>query len=207
MVEKGLELFRDYFFWIDFMIAGAAPLATYALYRLGKIDKYIWVLFWVGFCIGLTWEVPMQLVNNFFPENAVHVEMRGLPVHFSAIILAHSLWDGGLFILGVLAAWLFSGSPLFARFNWKELIALIVWGQASELWVELTATFGEAWAYIPRWYNPELFKFNGHPITLMPQLIWLAAPIVFYFIALWLRGYFPAASADSGKDVDKVPEG
>ena len=28
---------------------------------------------------------------------------------------------------------------------------------------------------------------NGHGITLLPQLIWLAAPIVFYFISIEIR--------------------
>lgn len=187
-----LELFRSNFYWIDFTIGGLTPVVVYTLYRTGRVDKYIWVLFWVGFALGLTWEVPMSVLNEIGGEAAVARFVRPLPTHFSVLILMHTFWDGGLFLLGVLLVHLVSGGRPFERFQWSELVVLVGWGQASELWVELTSTFGEAWAYIPKPWNPSLFKFNGQDITLMPQLIWLAAPVVFYFIALALRPRFRA---------------
>lgn len=187
-METLFELFRSNFYWIDLFIGGSAPVVTYVLYKSGRVGRFIWVLFWVGFCIGLTWEVPMQLLNELSQGHAVHSYTRPPPFHFSVIIISHSLWDGGLFLLGVFMVRLVCKKPIFERFQARELIVLIIWGQASELWVELTSTLGEAWAYIPRPWNPSLFKFNGQDITLMPQLIWLAAPIAFYFIALKVRG-------------------
>jgi len=188
MLNAGLELFRSHFYWIDFAIGVAAPLVAYALYRGGRIDRFMWGLFWLGFAIGLTWEVPMQVLNQMGDAWAVHRYVRPPPVHFSVIIVLHSCWDGGLFLLGVGLMRLIGRAPVFERFRAIELAVLIVWGQASELWVEMTSVSGEGWSYIPRPWNPALFKFNGQAITLMPQLIWLAAPMVFYFIALKLRG-------------------
>lgn len=76
--------------------------------------------------------------------------------------------------------------PHLVRFRWSELAVLLVWGSVFELVVELSAS-GVAWVYIPRWWNPALFQFRGADITLMPQLIWIAAPIVFYLVALAIR--------------------
>jgi hypothetical protein len=182
-----LTLFRENFYLIDFAVGIIAPLMVYGLVRLGLLERYFWRLFWLGFGIGLTWEVPMQVLNQLGPELAAHAYVRPPPVPFIVIIIMHSSWDGGLFLLGLALCRLILRGPVLARFNAIELLILIVWGQASELWVELTATFGEAWHYIPRSWNPALFSFNGQPITLLPQLIWLAAPILFYLIALKLR--------------------
>ena len=179
-----LELFRSNFYWIDFAIGGLTPLAVYGLYRSGRIDRLAWILFWIGFGLGLTWEVPMSTLNEFSEAHAVARFIRPLPTHFSVLIVMHSFWDGGLFLLGVWLAHLICKPPLFTRFRACELQVLLVWGQASELWVELTSTFGEGWVYIPKSWNPSLFQFNGQDITLLPQLIWLAAPVVFYGMAL-----------------------
>ncbi len=189
-----LELFRNYFYWIDFTIGTVTPISVYALYKTGKIDKFIWVLFWVGFGLGLTWEIPMSTLNEFGDALAVHRFVRPSPAPFWVIIIMHSFWDGGLFLLGVLCVKIVGKGPLFEKFSPRDLIALVIWGQASELWVEMTSTLGEAWVYIPRPWNPSLFQNNGHDITLMPQLIWLAAPIAFYFIALKLRPRFYPSS-------------
>lgn len=182
-----LELFRSNFYWIDFTIGGLTPIVVFILYKTGRVDKYIWFLFWLGFALGLTWEIPISVLSEFSETHAVTRFVRPLPTSFMMIIIMHSFWDGGLFLIGVWLVHRFCGAPVFERFKPSELIVLLVWGQASELWVELTSTFGEAWAFIPRSWNPSLFKFNGHDITLMPQLIWLAAPIAFYFIAVWTR--------------------
>lgn len=182
-----IELFRDNFYWIDFTIGGAMPVAAFILYRLGRIDRFQLCLFWVGVTLGLTWEFPMSWLNQYSETHAVARFIRPLPTHFSAIIIFHSLWDGGLFLLGVWVVKLVCRNPHFERFRVCELAALLVWGQVSELWVELTSTFSGGWAYITYWWNPSLFVFNGHDITLLPQLIWLAAPVVFYFIALRLK--------------------
>jgi hypothetical protein len=64
---------------------------------------------------------------------------------------------------------------------------MVLWGQLSELAVELVGSNGALWEYQGTWYNPVLFRVNDYNITLLPQLVWLAAPVVFYFAALWIN--------------------
>jgi hypothetical protein len=182
-----LELFRQNFYRIDYLIGVACPLTAFVLYKTGRMGRFPWLLFWLGCAIGLTWEAPMQILNELFPAHAVHAYTRRPPLVFPTVMILHSFWDGGLFLAGVGLVYWSSRASYFEKFKARELLILLGWGQASELWVELTATFGEAWTYIPRPWNPVLFHFNFQPITLMPQLIWLAAPVVFYFIALKLK--------------------
>jgi len=176
---------------MDLAIGVVAPVAVYALYRSGRADRFIVRLFWLGFVIGLAWEVPMQLANEVF-DSPVHTYTQAPPVHFIFIIMSHSSWDGMLFLMGVGLMRLACGGPVLAKFRPCELLVFMAWGQVSALWVELTSIFGGAWAYIPKPWNPRLFTFNGQPITLLPQLIWLVAPAVFYLMALRARPSRPA---------------
>jgi hypothetical protein len=76
----------------------------------------------------------------------------------------------------------------FNRFDYKELAVLLVYGQVSELIVELLSILNEGWVFLPNyWWNPTLFRFSGYHITFFPQLVWLIAPIVFYFIAIGVK--------------------
>lgn len=193
-----VETFRDWFYPIDFAVGIAAPLIVYALYRAGRVEHLYWLLFFAGFAIGLTWEVPMQLANETGLFSPVHAYTREPPAHFSVIIIMHSSWDGGIFLLGAALARLVCGGPLFLRFRSCELGVMVVWGQVSALWVELTSTYGEAWHYIPKPWNPAMFHFNGSPITVLPQLIWLAAPVVFYFVGLFVSRMIDRKSAEEG---------
>jgi len=195
MIDFFIELLRSYFWEIDFAIGTATPVAVGFLYYRKIIDRYIWFLFWLGCALGLTWEIPMSGVTALDPANAV-LGYAYVHPHFLAIIVMHTFWDGGLFLLGVLLVRLLCPAPIFAKFSAREFLVLIVWGQASELWVETTSILGQAWHFIPRSYNPALFKFMGHDVTLMPQLIWLAAPIAFYLIAVPARRKFAAPNPD-----------
>jgi len=174
----------DNFYWIDFTIGGLTPIAVYLLYRRKLISKPVWLLFWVGFALGLAFEIPLSVTNAFSKTMPFAYFVRPLPVHFSVLIVMHSFWDAGILLIGVLLVFLVSGASYFDKFKWPELIVLLIWGQVSELAVELTSTFNHGWAYIPYWWNPSLFKFNGLDITPLLQIIWFVVPIIFYFIGL-----------------------
>lgn len=179
-----------FFYWFTWIAGILICLIVYILYKTNKIDKYIWHLFWIGFLLGLCWELPLSIANqvsNFPPARFITPTPSPSPVSTIIIIITHSLWDGGLFLLGVWFVNLLCKKSILEKFKACELIILIIYGQVSELIVELTSSFSNAWEYIEYWWNPTLFMFNGHNITLMPQLIWLAAPIAFYFIALKLK--------------------
>jgi len=187
--EFVLNFFQENFYWIDFTIGFLIPIVVATLYKAKRISRFTWYLFWLGVLLGLAWELPMSISNEFsiYP---VAQFITPLLTHFSIVVITHSFWDGGLFLIGVGLIYLICKSPHFTKFKGKELAVLLIWGQLSELAVELSSTYSGAWEYIPYWWNPSLFVFNGHYITLLPQLIWLIAPIVFYTIAVKLRTKF-----------------
>jgi hypothetical protein len=181
-----MSLLRNNFYLIDFAIGAAIPLIALALRRTGKISSFTWKLFWVGTLIGLTWEIPLSTLDGLGIVDIFRF-MTPPPAHFVVIIISHSLWDGGLFLLGVGLVTILCPGPRFEQFSLRELAVLLVWGQVQELAVELLSTGSGGWEYNPTWWNPSLFLFNGRHITLVPQLIWLAAPVLFYFIALRIK--------------------
>ncbi len=175
------------FYHIDLIIGFSAPILVYVLYRLKKIRKFSWYIFWVGAAIGLTWEIPM-FIGSAETTYFVTIEtIRPYPYHYLIFMISHTLWDGGLFLMGYWLVLLLCKSPNFEHFNIKELIILIVYGQIQELIVEIGAVSNSAWTFIVYWWNPALFHVNGYPITLYPQLVWLYGPIVFYYLLLKLK--------------------
>ena len=178
------------FYWFVYISGIVICLTVFVLYKMELIDKFLWLLYWVGFAVGLCWEIPLSIADDYsiYPP-VTYLAPRPFPPPFStiAIMITASLWDGGLFLLGVLFVKLICSEPYFDRFKGKELGILIIYGQISELLVELISSSGSGWEYNVYWWNPLLFVFNGRNITLMPQLIWFAAPIAFYIIALKLK--------------------
>ncbi len=143
-------------------------------------------LFWLGVAIGLTWEIPIFL-SAIFASDPIVGFLREPPLDPFVFMVAHSFWDGGLFLLGLTFVGALCAHPVLARFRWPELAVLILWGQVSEFAVEIVSVLNQGWVYHGgRAWNPVLFHVAGHPLTLVPQLIWLAAPIVYYLLALRL---------------------
>jgi len=177
---------QSVFYQLDLIIGFTAPVLVYFLYRIKKINKFSWYIFWVGAAIGLTWEIPMFVgsYENIF----VTIEIiRPYPYHYLIFMISHTLWDGGLFLIGYWLVQLLCKSPHFNKFNIKELIILIAYGQIQEILVELGAVSNSAWYFIVYWWNPALFYVNGYPLTLYPQLVWLYGSIVFYILLLKLK--------------------
>jgi len=182
-----LALFQSAYYVLDLLIGYGAPLVVFALYRTQRLDRWWWRLFWVGCALGLTWEIPMFVLSGEDTGLPLLHWVRPLPVHYLILMGSHTLWDGGLFLVGVWLVRRLCHSPSFRSFRWQELAVLLVYGQVSELLVELSSTLNDGWVFVTGYgWNPTLFHFNGHPITLMPQLVWLVAPVVFYWIALKL---------------------
>ena len=181
-----MDFLRDNFYYIDFAIGAAVPAAVAVLYLSRRISAFTWKLFWIGTLIGLTWEIPLSTLDGLGIVDIFRF-MTPPPAHFIVIIISHSFWDGGLFLAGAALVNLLCPEPRFTRFRIRELAILMAWGQVQELGVELLSTGSGGWEYNPSWWNPSLFLFNGRHITLVPQLIWLAAPVIFYCAALKIR--------------------
>ena len=178
------------FYWFVYFSGIIICITVFMLYKTNYIDNFTWYLYWIGFAIGLCWEIPLSIADDYSPYPPVtYLASAPFPLPFStiAIMITTSLWDGGLFLLGLIFVKILCPEPHYNRFKGKELGVLIVYGQASELMVELISTTSGGWEYNVYWWNPLLFIFNGHNITLLPQLIWLIAPIIYYFLIIKLK--------------------
>ena len=63
------------------------------------------------------------------------------------------------------------------------LLIMIIWGSFSEFLVDLNGN-GKLWLFIENWYNPVFITINDNGLTIIPQLIWFVAPILYYFTVL-----------------------
>jgi len=184
-----MSILEPIFYQIDLLIGFGAPILVFILYRTKKINQFSWYIFWIGALIGLSWEIPMFVLNfeNIF---VIKELIQAYPVHYIVFMISHTLWDGGLFLIGYWLVKLICKEPNFDNFYIKELSILIVFGQIQELIVEIGAVSNNRWTYIVYWWNPALFYINGYPITLFPHIYWLFGTLIFYYVLLKLKPKF-----------------
>jgi hypothetical protein len=158
-------------------------------------------LFWLGVGIGLTWEIPIFL-SALFASEPILGFLREPPLHPFIFMAAHAFWDGGLFLAGIALVQALCAHPVLRSFRWQELAVLILWGQLSALAVEVVSVLNQGWVYSGEHvWNPVIFYVAGHPITTIPQLIWLAAPVAYYACVLRLARH--ASAAQQGDEVGR----
>jgi hypothetical protein len=174
-----------WYYSLDLLVGYGLPVVVTVLAQQQRLSRQTWRLFWWGVLLGLVWEVPIFVLSAESWGPAIIHWIHPLPTHYGVFLIAHSLWDGGLFLAGLALMKRLGARPCCQRFSAAELTVLVLWGQLSALLVELSSTYSEAWAYREgHWWNVTLFHFNNHPITLLPQGIWLVAPLAFYGLAL-----------------------
>jgi hypothetical protein len=179
------------FYWTDLAIALAIPLLFVLLYTTHRISRFNWLLYWAGCAVGALWEIPFYFIGPDFSSAPLYILKAPIPYPLFLLHFVHCFWDGGLFMTGVLLVNLVCKGEHFTRFRPLELLIMLVWGGLQELGVELASVGSSGWAFVPRWWNPTMFAYQGSDITLVPQLIWLAAPVIFYFTALRVRKTLP----------------
>ncbi|UCE86755.1 MAG: hypothetical protein JSU66_03190 [Deltaproteobacteria bacterium] len=192
-------MLEAHFFAVDLFVGFSLPVYLHVRHRSDPAPVRVLQLFWLGVAIGLTWEVPLFLSTIFASEPIVGF-LREPPVHPGVFMIAHAFWDGGLFLVGLGLVRAACPHPVLARFRWPEMVVFALWGQLSALAVEVSSVLNQGWVYHGgHAWNPVLFHLAGHPITVLPQLIWLAAPIAYYLCALRIvRPSGPAISIKSG---------
>ena len=177
----------DYFFLVgDFTVAVGLVIGFVLAYRNKKISNTYYIMFWIGCLIGSTWEFTFLYLGPEFVHSVKEwpYGLGGWPRKVS-----HSIWDGGLFMVGVYLCEKYLNGPLFQRFDKIELFIFSSWGIFQELLVEYLFN-GRVWIYEPLPWNPVIIPaLPGSAAlcpgyTLIPQAVWVVAPIVFYFIFL-----------------------
>ena len=190
--------------WItDLILPSLAIIIMCWLYLARKCDLAIFLAFWAGCLIGAIWEFTFDLLGDsftvhegchFVANNEVCLTENPLPRWY--ISLAHTIEDGGIFMIGVGLAWLILGRNKrehFTRWHWGEFGIIWAWGVISNYLVDWTS-IGKTFLFIPSEYNPayyetSLFSANGEtlPYTVVPDAIWYVATIPFYLVLLWLK--------------------
>ena len=177
----------DYLFLVgDFTVA----LALFFGFAIAKskdlLSKQYYMLFIIGCLIGACWEFTFLYLGDEF-VHSVKVWPHGLGGWPRK--LSHSIWDGGIFMVGIYLCRKYLQGPLFQSFKKNELLIMMTWGIFQELLVEYLFN-GRVWIYEPLPWNPVIIpSLPGSAqlcpgYTLIPQAIWVIAPIIFYFICL-----------------------
>lgn len=200
--REPLAILETHFFTMDLLVGFSLPAYVHLRNRARGDAARVIQLFWLGVAIGLTWEIPIFL-SAILATDPIIGFLREPPLHPIVFMVAHAFWDGGLFLLGLALVRALCAHPVLAGFRWSELAVFILWGQVSALAVEVISVLNQGWFYHGgRPWNPVLFHVAGHPITLVPQLIWLAAPVVYYLAALRLTGR-PLGVSDNGDGAER----
>ncbi len=170
----------------DIAVGLAVPLGTAGLFALRWISLREVLFVVLGFLIGLSFELFIGLLPGF-----IVFKMRW-PLPMVTILVSHSLWDAGLLMAGCVLAGVVLRrrlSDVCARFDWRELAVMALWGAGSAFVVELVGN-GVMWEYQPRGWNPVWITINGQGYTAFIQLVWVVAPVVFYLGCLGISRYF-----------------
>ncbi len=177
-----MAFLRDHFWCLDFAIGASILLCVCALFAAKRLSPLTFRLFLAGLAIGLTWEIPLSTLDGL---GIVHIFdfLTSPPAPFAVVLASHTCWDGGLCLVGLGLVRALCPAPHFVGFRWRELLVLLAWGQLQELGIELLSSGSAGWTYVPAWWNPSLFQFQGKHITLVPQLMWLWGAAAFYAAA------------------------
>ncbi len=163
----------------DIAIGTMIPVATVWLYVTGRIQKkHLWLMVW-GFVVGSTWEFAF-----YFLGDTVHTLHTEWPLPIITLHLSHTFWDAGLFIVGYWLCLLILRTPdCCTTFRWAELAIMWLWGAGQEFVVELLGN-GVIWEYRVLAWNPVWITIGDQGYTVLPQLIWAVAPVVYYLGAI-----------------------
>lgn len=165
------------------VIVGLLVLA----FRRGWLPRwYLW-LFVLGALIGLLWEIGFTFDGMGYPilpggaPNPDGMDIDQMPLPIIALMIAMvCIWDGGLFVCGLLLARLACGSRIERQFHWPAFLIMQGFGQAQSFVIEIYAIENGMWAYAAESWNPKLFDWGEAQITLVPQLVWALGYCAFY---------------------------
>ena len=179
----------DYIFLVgDFLVAIGLVVGFKWALNQGKLSLYYYKLFWIGTLIGASWEFAFLFLGPDFLHSVKEwpFGLGGWPRKIS-----HSIWDGGIFMVGIWMCIKYSKGIHFTRFSWAELSIMLSWGIFQELLVEYLFN-GRVWVYEPLPWNPVIIppipgSSTTVGYTLIPKAVWVMAPIVFYYFCIKLK--------------------
>ena len=173
---------KELYYPLDLAVAAWVPLLLHALYFAGRARGELLRWFWIGAAVGLTWEVPIFVGSAATEGYRTIAWITPLPLHWSVFMVAHTLWDGGRYVLGCLILRGLFGPGALSRRRGAELAVFVLYGQVQAIVVELSSLFNDGWAFLDLWWNPAVATVNGHNLTLMQHVFWLWGAVAFWLI-------------------------
>lgn len=167
----------------DLIVAGGI-LAWVGWRWWGKQDVRTLKLWGWGVCLGALWEFPLYWAGPAFSATPPYRLLASFPVAGWLQPVSHSIWDGGLLLIGAWLAQRYTATDIWTNVKGRALWIMVGWGVGSALIIEVIGSMG-IWEYIPSWWNPELFLFQGKSITALAPMTWAIAPVVFYVGGVW----------------------
>ncbi|WP_343806803.1 hypothetical protein [Alteraurantiacibacter aestuarii] len=159
----------------------------------GRLPRFYWLLFAVGAAIGMVWELGFTFSHMGYPILPGGAPAPGIPditdlplYAILPLLLIVSIWDAGLFLVGLVIARTWLGPQIERRFSWAALLVMLIWGQVQSLVIEIYAIETGMWAYAPSPLNPTLFGWEEAQIGFLPQFVWLLGYCAFYAALLKL---------------------
>ncbi len=167
----------------DIFLALAFPTLVWLGRARAWPNPHAWRLFWIGAAIGLTWEIPIFALSAW-TGSPILTWLTPLPLPPAAFIVLHSLWDGALLLAGYELARRITVPRGRSPFGALGIAIMVLWGQVTELCVELSAIGAGTWVYLEGVsYNPPIATVAGHPLPAALQVVWLVASLAFAAVA------------------------
>ncbi|HBS04764.1 MAG TPA: hypothetical protein DEA96_07365, partial [Leptospiraceae bacterium] len=163
-------------------------VSLWAWLRRDFPSQEVRVVFWLGTGLGALWEFPFNAWAAF-DTDAIVIYLTEPPLSWPLCALLHSFWDGALFVAGWALVTLIHGRYAFRAFFSAPMVTLLVWSQLQEILVEALSLASGAWMWNVTSWNPALFEIGSLQFTILPQIIWLVAPIIFFaYMRHWQSG-------------------
>lgn len=160
-----------------------------SLWVLAPLIQRKWMPAWtapaymLGVMIGLLWELPIFYLSGTQSSLALIDIPTALLIPWPILMVCHTLWDGLLFLIGMLLAARVAPDKSVARLPPISFAVFLLWGQISAFAVELSSIVSGGWEYFDHWWwNPVFFRIGDSPVTAMPQMIWLFAPFLYWLL-------------------------
>lgn len=163
----------------------AALILMWVAWRVWrKGDRRTGFLFLLGVGLGCLWEFPLYAIGPEFSDHPPYRLLQPFPIAPIWQPISHSIWDGGLFLLGIGLATRLLRQDIWQQFMPQALLILVAWGVGSALVIEILGSNG-IWEYIPSWWNPQLFTVQGKSITALAPMTWAIVPVIHYLLGRW----------------------
>ena len=189
-VSEPLSTTAQVMVFADYAWGTLGLVAVLLLIRFGKLEKWVLWAYGLGWVLGVTFELPQQLLNFTYAANC---EIDTLEPKYVMWIF-HAAGDSVLLLLILGLTYLIWRRRMLEKFLWPAAIFMGVLGMIQEFIIESTQ---QIWVYeSDNPWNPVWANWNDRDMTVQ-QWHWLILPVIYYaIIRFWLYPKFGPKDAE-----------